>query len=105
MNDNQLIEALNSAGMWCFVEYFNEFTDDSLTDQHIADRIAKEKRGPTGKRLSPVSALHRRVRPCRRIIYARRVEAALAMISSSTNGQVAARIKERAIELARLRDT
>ena len=88
MNDQQLERTLNSIGMECFVAYFREFDDTSLSIEDVAEILVrnkgyKEKASPT------------RVSNARRIIKAGRAKDALMDISASSGvpPEVAAKAK------------
>ena len=42
MNDATLERKLHSIGMWCFVKYFDEFCDYTLSQKHIATLIVED---------------------------------------------------------------
>ena len=44
MNEQQLVRTLNSVGMRCFVKYFRQFCDTSLSNEDIAVRIEETER-------------------------------------------------------------
>ena len=68
MNDNELERTLQSIGKACFLNYFTEFSDLSLSDEAVT-RILTEREG-----WKKLSTLHRRVRGARRIIKAGRAQ-------------------------------
>ena len=92
MDDEQLDRKLQSIGLWCFVTYFEEFCNDTVSDQDVAALIVDEN-----PRLAATSALIRRVYPARNIIKAGRAEEALIICSKS---KVPKHIQEKAAELA-----
>ena len=73
MNDNQLERTLQSIGKACFLKYFTEFSDLSLSGEAVA-RILVEREG-----WSELATLHFRVRWARRIIKAGRAQDALVL--------------------------
>ena len=77
VNDNQLERTLRSIGKACFVNYFTEFSDPSLSDEAVA-RILVEREG-----WDDAATLHFRVRGARRIIEADRDKDALMSIANS----------------------
>ncbi|TRL36106.1 hypothetical protein FM996_06190 [Methylosinus sporium] len=78
MNDNQLARRLRSVGMACFVQYFELFSDKSISNAAAAAIIvAKESYAET--------ATNTRVSLARRIIREGRARDALRMIAGATN--------------------
>ena len=99
MNDQQLDRKLRSIGKECFVAFFKEFCDCSLSNEDVAAQI-KEERGYTDK------ACRSHTRHARSIIKGARALDDLDMVRLSTSPQVTAHTKERAAELAaRLRES
>ena len=78
MDDDQLAKDLGSIGMACFVNYFTEFSDESLSDDDVT-RILVEQEG-----WAEISTRNRRVRGARRIIKAGRAKDALIAVSNSS---------------------
>lgn len=39
MNEQQLVRTLNSVGMRCFITYFRQFCDSSLSNEDVAAQI------------------------------------------------------------------
>ena len=77
MNDNQLQRTLQSIGKACFVNYFPEFSNLTLSDESVA-RILVEREG-----WDEAAALNFRVRGARHIIKAGRAKDALMLIVDS----------------------
>ena len=103
MNDDQLKGKLRSIGMWCFVEFFDKFSDGTLSKEHVANLIVDDN---PQRNLKYGAAVIWRVDPAREIIQAGRALDALDMVRLSTSPQVTARIKEKAAALAaRLRES
>ena len=75
MTDKQLQDALQSMGMACFIEYYYEFCNLSLSTDYIAQLMLDDRRGWT-------TILHRATTG-RRIVKAGRVEDALTIIVGS----------------------
>ena len=94
MNDQQLDRNLRSIGKECFVTFFNEFYDCSLSNEDVAIQI-KEERGHYTEKSCQSRTSH-----ARSIIKAGRALDALDMIRSSASSQVKAHTKERAAEIA-----
>ena len=76
MNEQQLVGTLKSVGMRCFVKYFRQFCDPSLSNEDIAAQI-EEAEG-----YSPTTC-RSRVSSARRIIRAGRGRDALTIIANS----------------------
>ena len=99
MNDQQLDRNLRSIGKDCFVAFFKEFCNSSLSNEDIAAQI-KEERGYTDK------ACRSRTSHARSIIRGERALDALDMVRLSTSRQVTADTKKKAAALAaRLRES
>ena len=99
MNYQQLDRNLRSIGKECFVTFFKEFCDCSLSNEDVAAQI-KEERGYTDK------ACRSRTSHARSIIKAGRAPDALDAVRLSTSPQVTTHTRERAAELAvRLRES
>ena len=43
MNDEQLVEYLRKMGMTCFVKYFYEFSDESLSSRYLIDLLRRKE--------------------------------------------------------------
>lgn len=100
MNDQQLDRNLRSVGKECFVTFFNEFYDSSLSNEDVAIQIKEERGHYTDK------SCRSRTSNARSIIRAGRALDALDVIRSSESSQVKAHTKERAAEIAaRLRES
>ena len=78
MDDQQLNRALRSVGMSCFIKYFREFSNLSLSNQSVAEMLM-ERETYTDK--SCIS----RVGHARSIIRAGRARDALLMIANAAN--------------------
>lgn len=76
MNEQQLIRTLNSVGRRCFITYFRQFCDPSLSNEAVAAQI-EETEGYSSK------ACRSRVSGARRIISAGRGRDALTIIAGS----------------------
>ena len=76
MNEQQLVRTLNSVGMKCFVTWFRQFCDPSLSDEDVAAQIQE------AERYSP-KACRARTSGARRIIRAGRGRDALTIIANS----------------------
>ncbi len=99
MNDQQLDRNLRSIGKECFVRFFEEFSDPTLSNDDVA-ALVKEERGYTDK------ACRSRTSHARSIIRAGRAADALDMVRLSQSPKVTAHTKEQAASLAaRLRET
>ena len=87
MHDYQLSDALNSMGKTCFVEYYCEFADFSLSNKEVVELLMKNY-------TKGVSTI--RVSRARSIIRARRAKDALTIISQAArvSPQTRARAKE-----------
>ena len=92
MDDDQLAKDLQSIGMACFVNYFTEFSDESLSDDDVT-RILVEQEG-----WAEISARYRRVRGARRIIKAGRGTDALIAVSNSS--RVPRKVVDKALRFA-----
>ena len=92
MNDKKLERTLQSIGKACFVNYFTEFSDLSLSDDAVA-RILVEREG-----WDEASTLHFRVRGARRIVKTGRTQDALMLIAASPRMR---RLESRALSLLR----
>ena len=90
MTDSQLERTLNSAGKGCFVKYFQQFIDGSLSNTDVAEKMQEEE-GYTWK------ACNSRTSHARSIIKAGRAIDALDMIKGS---KAETRVRERAAEIA-----
>ena len=87
MHDYQLSDALNSMGKACFVEYYCEFADFSLSNKEVIELLMRNyTKGVSINRVSRA----------RSIIRAGRAKDALTIISqaSRVSPQAAARAKE-----------
>ena len=73
MNDNQLERTLQSIGKACFLKYFTEFSDHSLSDEAVAGILVEREDW------DEAATLHFRVRGARRIIKAGRAQDALML--------------------------
>ena len=76
MNEQQLVRTLNSVGMKCFVTWFRQFCDPSLSDEDVAAQIEEEEGYPP-------KACRARTSGARRIIRAGRGRDALTIIVNS----------------------
>lgn len=76
MNEQQLVGTLKSVGMRCFVKYFRQFCDPSLSNEDIAAQIEETER-------YTAKACRSRTRGARRIINASRGRDALEKITRS----------------------
>ena len=76
MNEQQLVRTLNSVGKRCFITYFRQFCDPSLSNEAVAAGI-EEAEG------YPAKACRSRVSGARRIISAGRGRDALTIIAGS----------------------
>ena len=76
MNEQQLLRTLNSVGMRCFVKYFRQFCDPSLSNEDVAAQMHE------AERYSPKTC-RIRVSSARRIIRAGRGRDALTIIANS----------------------
>ena len=76
MNDEQLVEYLRKMGMTCFVKYFYEFSDESLSSRYLID-LLRRKEGYTE------GSCRTRVSRARQIIQTGRARDALLIISKS----------------------
>lgn len=94
MNDEQLDRNLRSIGKECFVTFFNEFYDCSLSNEDVAIQIKEERGHYTDK------SCRSRTSHARSIIKAGRALDALDVIRSSVSSQVKAHTKERAAEIS-----
>ena len=95
MNDQQLDRNLRSIGKECFVTFFEQFCDWSLSNADVAAQI-KKRRGYTDK------ACLSRTSHSRSIIKAGRSIDALEIVRQSTSTQVTAHTKDKAAALAAL---
>ena len=93
MDDQQLDRNLRSIGKECFVAFFKEFYDCSLSNEDVVAQI-KEDRDYTDK------SCRSRTSHARSIIKAGRALDALDVIRFSMSSQVTAHTKEMAAELA-----
>lgn len=93
MNDEHLTRALNSIGKTCFVKYFTQFSNPTLSDERVA-RILVRREG-----WAYTSALHRRTREARRIIDAGRAKDALMQVIDSPSPIITTEVKSRARSL------
>ena len=91
MNDQQLNRRLQSVGMTCFIKYFREFSNWSLSNQAVAE-VLMEHEPYTEK------SCKSRVTHARSIIGAGRTEDALLMIA---NANVPHWVSEQAKEFAK----
>lgn len=76
MNEQQLRRTLTSVGMRCFVKYFRQFCDPSLSDEAVAAQIEEAER-------YSAKACRSRTRGARRIIRAGRGRDVLEKIARS----------------------
>ena len=76
MNEQQLVRTLNSVGMRCFVTYFRQFCEPSLSNEDVAAQIEEAER-------YTARTCRARVRGARRIINAGRGRDALTIIANS----------------------
>ncbi|MYK34001.1 MAG: hypothetical protein F4045_02515 [Chloroflexi bacterium] len=76
MNEQQFVRTLNSVGMRCFITYFRQFCDLSLTNEDIAAQIEEAEGYPS-------KACRSRTSGARRIIRAMRGRDALEKIARS----------------------
>ena len=44
MNEQELVRTLNSVGMRCFIKYFRQFCDPSLSNEDVAAQIEEAER-------------------------------------------------------------
>jgi len=91
MNDDQLERSLQSIGKSCFVEYFEMFTNSSISNEDLIDILMKNESYME-------SGAKTRVSQSRRIIKSGRAKDALKIISSSN--KVPDAISNKARELA-----
>ena len=97
MNDDQLERSLRSIGKGCFVEYFCQFADQSLSNRDVIEVLMRqEDYEESGSRT--------RVRQARRIIESGRTEDALRNVIRSERipnyGRIAAKARELLINIA-----
>ena len=94
MNDQQLERTLRSVGMECFVNYFGQFCDLSLSNEDVAEILMRDTDWTE-------KSCRSRTRGARRIIREGRTEDALLDISKSSrvSPEIAARAKELAAAL------
>ena len=76
MNEQQLVRTLNSVGKRCFVTYFRQFCDLSLSNEDVAALIEEAERHTT-------KTCRTRTNGARRIIRAGRGRDALTIIANS----------------------
>ncbi len=76
MNEQQLVRTLNSVGKSCFITWFTQFCDPSLSNEDVAAQIEE------AERYSPKTC-RSRTRGARRIIRAGRGRDALTIIANS----------------------
>ena len=76
MNEQQLRRTLNSVGMRCFIKYFRQFCDPSLSNEDVAAQIEEAER-------YPAKACRARTSGARRIIRAGRGRDVLEKIATS----------------------
>ena len=76
MNEQQLVRALNAVGMRCFIAWFRQFCDPSLSNEDVAAQM-QEAESYSAK------ACRSRVSGARRIIRAGRGRDALTIIANS----------------------
>lgn len=93
MSDQQLHRNLQSIGKECFVTFFEEFWDLTLSNEDVAEKIGK-RRGYTEK------SCRSRTSHARSIIKAGRAKDALNVIFLSTSPRLSNHIKKRAAALA-----
>ena len=93
MNDYQLDRNLRSIGKECFVSFFEQFCDSSLSTADVAAQIKERRRYADKACLSRTSH-------ARSIIKSGRAIDALEMVRLSTSPQVSADTKEKAAALA-----
>lgn len=91
MNNEQLERSINSIGKGCFVKYFEEFSNMSISKEDLIERLMKTE----GYKESGSTT---RVSQARRIINAGRAKDALLIIASSN--RVPASVSKLASELA-----
>ena len=76
MNEQQLVRTLNSVGMRCFVTYFRQFCDPSLSNEDVAALLEEAEQ-------YAATACRTRTSGARSIIRAGRGRDALTMIARS----------------------
>ena len=76
MNEQQLQRTLNSVGMRCFITWFRQFCDPSLSNEDVATQMQEAER-------YSAKACRARVSGARRIIRAGRGRDALTIIANS----------------------
>ena len=76
MNDEQLKRSLQSIGMACFVQYFPQFSDASISNEDLIELLFREKKYME-------SGCRTRVSQSRRIIANGRAKDALLIVASS----------------------
>ena len=76
MNEQQLVRTLNSVGMKCFITWFRQFCDPSLSNEDVAAQMQEMER-------YSARACRSRVSGARRIIRAGRGRDALTIIANS----------------------
>ena len=76
MNEQQLVRTLNSVGMKCFITWFRQFCDPSLSNEDVAAQMQEVER-------YSAKACRSRTSGARRIIRAGRGRDALTIIADS----------------------
>ena len=76
MNEQQLVRILNSVGKSCFVTYFRQFCDSSLSNEDVAALLKEAEQ-------YPATACRNRTSGARSIIKAGRGRDALTIIAHS----------------------
>lgn len=76
MNDKQLDRSLQSIGMACFVSYFPQFSDESISNEELIRMLMREKNYKE-------SGCRTRVSQSRRIIARGKAQDALLIVASS----------------------
>lgn len=76
MNEQQLVRTLNSVGMKCFITWFRQFCDPSLSNEDVAAQMQEAER-------YSAKACRSRTSGARRIIRAGRGRDALTIIADS----------------------
>jgi propanediol dehydratase large subunit len=76
MNDEQLLRSLQSIGKACFVKYFPQFNDTSLSNEDLIELLMRQERYVEGGCIT-------RVTQARKIIVNERAVDALRIVASS----------------------
>jgi len=76
MNEEQLKRSLQSIGMACFVKYFPQLSDTSMSNEDLIELLMREEKYME-------SGCRTRVTQSRRIIANRRAKDALLIVASS----------------------